>query len=39
MDDAAFKLGYDCPEAGHLVSGKNDLRFELALTLISTHGD
>ena len=31
MDDAAFKLGNDRSEAGHLVSWENDIRFELAI--------
>ena len=32
MDDAAFKLGYYCSEAGHLVSRKNDIRFDVEVT-------
>ena len=32
MDDATFKLGHDRSEAGHLVSRKNDIRFDVAIT-------
>jgi hypothetical protein len=32
MDDAAFKLGYDRSKAGYLVSRKNDIRFDVAIT-------
>jgi len=31
MDDAAFKLGYDRSETGHLVSRKNDIRFDVVI--------
>src|SRR5437588_12179700 len=31
MDDATFQLGNDRTKAGHLVSRKNDIRFELAI--------
>ncbi len=32
MDDATFKLGHDCSETGQLVSRKNDLRFDVAIS-------
>ncbi len=31
MDDATFKLGYYRSKAGHLVSWKNDIRFDVAI--------
>ena len=32
MDNATFKLGDDRSKTGYLVSRKNDIRFELAVT-------